>query len=104
MRYFCLCLLVVGCGGASEVDAGGDDAGAIDAGAIEVDAGKDAGMIAMDDGGMDAGPLDAGPFDAGPFALCQYISVEERVVECGGEFVFVGRFIPMEGTTPCPEF
>jgi hypothetical protein len=97
MRYFCLFLLVVGCGGTSEVDAGSDAGRASDAGAV--DGGSDAGMIATDDGGADAGP-----FDAGPFAMCPYFSIEERVVECSGDFVFVGRFITEEGAPPCPEF
>ena len=101
-----VCACVIGIAGCGESNAAVDASMAIDAAALDASLPADAGSIdagtadaGTDDAGTDdagnddAGAVDAGmaPMDSGT-AGCDYVGVDEVIVECGGRYVFVSRF------------
>jgi hypothetical protein len=102
-------VLLAGCSGAtSSPDAGS----APDTSTGDLDAGVDAALV--EDGGhadvgvrLDAGTDAAAPVDAAPgvdadVARCDYVGVDEVIVQCDGLYTFVSHFT--SEVAGCPEF
>lgn len=104
--------LVAGCGdgAGTAVDTGAADTGAADTSTPDTgttdgggsedggasDAGRDSG--ASDSGG----PVDAAPAIDSDVARCDYVAVDEVIVQCDGRYTFVNHFT---STVPgCPPF